>query len=162
MLYNLRSAHNTASCFRTADGAGVKKLYLAGTTPAPVDRFGDARADFAKVALGAEKSVKYEKVADVFELIKRLEGRGFLIAAVEQDGRAESLFEFIKTANKVALRQAQGIRKLALIFGNEVEGVPEEILKKCDKILEIPMRGEKESLNVAVAFGIVAFHIIYD
>jgi len=154
VLYNLRSAHNTAACFRTADGAGVGKLYLVGTTPSPVDRFGEARADFAKVALGAEKTVKYEKIDDIFGLMDKLKRQGFLVVAVEQDRRAEDLFRFAE-----ALQQDQGVKRTALIFGAETEGVPREVLDKCDKILEIPMRGKKESLNVSVAFGVAVYEI---
>jgi len=185
VLNDFRSVYNTAACFRTADGAGVKKIYLTGTTPAPFDRFGRERKDFTKVSLGAEKSVEYEKGKDVFELIDKLKKEGFLVAAVEQNKKSEDLFEFAKKYKELdsrhAFRQA-GLRppfgetsgnnrkdglsdlsrrndrdKIALIFGNEVEGVSKEILKKCDKILEIPMLGKKESLNVSVAFGVAVY-----
>jgi len=150
VLDNFRSVYNTASCFRTADGAGVRKIYLTGTTPAPLDRFKKFRKDFTKVALGAEKTVEWEKAGNEMELIKKLRENGFMVVAVEQNKKSEDIFSFI---------QRNKNKKIALIFGNEVEGISQKVLKKCDKILEIPMRGEKESLNVAVAFAIAVYAI---
>lgn len=165
ILYNIRSLHNVGSIFRTADAAGVEKLYLCGITPAPVDQFGKIRPQLAKVSLGAEKTVAWEKCASTSRLIDKLKKEKYKIFAVEQNKKSIPY-------DKVALRQAQG--KIALILGNEIKGLPSAILKKADKILEIPMRGAmvrqahhprrvgrgKESLNVAVAFGIVVFSII--
>lgn len=151
ILHNLRSVHNTASIFRTADGAGVEKLYLCGTTPSPLDAFGRIRADFAKVALGAELSVPWESCARTADVIRRLKAAGYFICAAELAPHAAPYHE------------AEFLRahapKIALVMGHETEGVSKGILARCDGAVSIPMRGTKESLNVAIAFGILAFEI---
>lgn len=165
ILYNIRSLHNVGSIFRTADGAGVKKIYLCGITPAPLDRFGKIRPQFAKVSLGAEKSVEWERVKSTTRLIDKLKnppaGGGYKIFAVEQ--AKNSIPYYCVGSQKSRLRQdfggQAGVKKVALVLGSEVRGLPSSILKLCDKILEIPMLGKKESLNVSVAFGIVAYHL---
>ena len=178
VLADLRSVYNTASCFRTAEGLGVSKLYLVGTTPGPRDRFGRERKDFAKVALSAEKMVNYEYSGKAEEIINKLKKEGFLVVGVEQDFRAENLFDFVRDLDKQGresgknsksgIKNQRGererdfikiraIKKIALVFGNETEGLADEILDSCDKITEIPMRGKKESLNVAVVFGIAVY-----
>jgi len=149
ILHNIRSLHNVGSIFRTADAAGVDKLYLCGITPAPVDRFGKVRPPLAKVALGAEKSVSWESCNQTNRLISKLRADGFKILAVEQDKRSVPLFNVWRI----------NLQKLAVVVGNEVKGLPKSILNNCDLILEIPMAGKKESLNVAVSFGIVVFHL---
>jgi len=162
ILLDIRSAHNVGSIFRTADGAGVKKIFLCGIAPTPLDRFGKARGDFVKVSLGAEKNVKWEYAKQITPVIKKLKREGYFICAVEQSEKS-ILYNKLKTQNK----------KIALIFGNEVKGISKSILKKCDAILEIPMKGKivqqahhprrvgqgKESLNVSVAFGIAVYGI---
>ena len=152
ILANIRSMHNVGSIFRTADAAGVEKLYLAGITPAPTDRFGAVRPQFSKVSLGAEKTVAWERVSTTAKAIEAIKKAGYKIWAVEQSKLSVPYYR-LKTKNI-----GSGI---ALVVGNEVRGLPPAILKKCDKILEIPMCGAKESLNVAVAFGIVAYGILY-
>jgi len=147
VLHNIRSLHNVGSMFRTADGAGFQKIYLTGYTPAPTDIFGKVRPEIAKTALGAEKSVSWEKRKDLGRLIADLKKQGFLILALEQ-ARNSIPYDKLKLPRNV---------KTVLIVGNEVRGMAPGILGKCDKILEIPMRGEKESLNVSVAFGIAAY-----
>ena len=174
ILNNIRSLHNVGSIFRTADAAGIEKLYLTGITPEPVDRFDKIRPQLAKVSLGAESSVKWDgstrSQRATLKLLEKLKKEGYKIFAVEQNKKSISYY-------KVALRRAQGKNqnKLVLIFGNEVNGLSPVILKKCDKILEIPMRGAmvrqahhprhkkagKESLNVSVAFGITVFGLLY-
>lgn len=151
ILHNIRSLHNVGSIFRTADAAGIEKLYLCGITPAPLDPFGKIRPQLAKVSLGAEKTVPWEKYSSTSRLIDKLKKEGFKILAVEQSPKSIPYYKGI-------LRSAQD--RLALILGNELRGLPPATLKKCDKILEIPMRGKKESLNVAVAFGIVVFRLL--
>lgn len=146
-LHNIRSCHNVGSIFRTADASGVSKIYLCGETASPIDRFGRARADIAKVALGAEKSVAWEYVKNIEEVIKKLKKEKFEIFALEQSSRS------------VDYREAKIGNKSLLIVGNEVSGVSKDILDKCDEIFEIPMKGKKESLNVAVATGIMLFSI---
>ncbi len=145
VLHNIRSNHNTGSIFRTADGAGVSKIYLAGYTPAPLDRFGRPNGALVKTALGAEQTIPWESVEDTLLLIGRLKREGVTIVAVEQDTRAVSYLAYTPCG------------KTAYMFGSEVEGLPPEILDAVDVIVEIPMHGEKESLNVSVAAGIILF-----
>ena len=145
ILENLRSVENTASIFRTAEGLGVSKIILVGTTPTPIDRFGRKRADFAKVSLGAEDMVNWEYAKNARVAIDGLKENGFKIIALEQDKKAIELAESDKPD------------KFALIAGNEVEGVSKESLEACDEIVEIQMRGRKESLNVSVSLGIALF-----
>lgn len=151
ILHNIRSSYNVGSIFRTADGAGVKKIYLCGITPSPKDKYGRVNQKLVKVSLGAEKSVDFEKVKSAYNLISRLKKEGYKILALEQAKKSQNLFKF-KTRKS---------EKYALLLGGEVKGLPKSILKKSDKILEIPQKGKKESLNVAVAFGIAIFHISF-
>jgi 23S rRNA (guanosine2251-2'-O)-methyltransferase len=151
ILHDIRSVHNVGSIFRTADGVGFEKLYLCGITPAPVDRFKKIRPDFAKVALGAEKSVVWESVPDVVPLVKKLKKEGWKIFAIEQ---AKNSMPYYLASDVLWNDEHQ---KAALVVGNEVGGIPPAILKLADAILEIPMLGKKESLNVSVAFGIAAY-----
>jgi tRNA G18 (ribose-2'-O)-methylase SpoU len=148
VLHNIRSTHNVGAIFRTADAAGIDKIYLVGYTPAPVDRFGRARTDIAKAALGAEKMVEWESVPEIKPLLTDLKKSGALIVAVEQ------------SADSVDYRQAVVTESVAFVFGNEVEGVPREVLELCDVIAEIPMHGKKESLNVSVAVGVALFGML--
>ena len=150
ILHNIRSLYNVGSIFRTADAAGVKKIYLCGYTPSPKDKFGKYRAQLTKVSLGAERSVKWEKINATSVLIKKLKKDGYKIFAVEQNKKSVPYYKIPKSYIINS--------KFCLVMGNEVKGLPKTILKLADKILEIPMKGKKESLNVSVAFGIVAFH----
>lgn len=136
------------SIFRTADAAGVSKIYLTGYTPAPRDKFERVNKEIAKTALGAEQSVKWKKVENVQDQISKLKREGYKIVALEQ------------AENSVDYCQAKLAGPTALILGNEVGGVEPEILAECDQIIEIPMRGEKESLNVSVAAGIALFRLL--
>lgn len=156
ILHNIRSLHNVGSIFRTADGAGFSRVYLCGITPEPTDKLGRLRSDFAKVALGAEGFVAWEKVDRVTPLIARLRKQGYVIYAVEQDSRSLPFNRWSQVSGRK--RSAQN-SKIALIMGSEVDGLPKSVLDKADHILEIPMRGGKESLNVAVAFGVAAYKI---
>ncbi len=149
ILHNIRSLHNVGSIFRTSDAAGVEKIYLCGITPKPIDELGRSRQQLTKVSLGAEKYIKWEYVKSTNSLISKLKKEGYKIFAIEQSRKAEPYYN-LKLKAKTS--------KLALIVGNEVKGLPKSVLNKADKILEITMYGKKESLNVAVAFGIVAFH----
>jgi len=145
ILDNIRSVHNVGSIFRTAETVGVSEIYCVGTTPTPLDRFGRKRKDFTKVALGAEDLVAWEYSNRPISLVKRLKEEGFQIIAVEQ---AVGSIDYGKVKTK---------HKTVVIFGNEVEGVNKELLKMCDVIAEIPLKGKKESLNVSVATGISLF-----
>lgn len=154
MLDNIRSVENTASIFRTADCLGVEKIYLVGTTPRPFDRFGRKRKDFAKVALGTEESVPWEYVENIEDQIPDLKSKGYKIIALEQHPRAKKLARLTALP---AGRQGDKLGHFALIVGNEVNGVSRGALDISDEIIEIPMYGEKESLNVSVATGIALF-----
>lgn len=149
ILASVRSSYNVGSIFRTADAAGFEKIYLAGITPAPLDKFKRPNREIAKTALGAQNYLPWEKVKSAVNLIKRLKSGGYAILAIEQHSKS-ILYTKYKIPNT----------KTVLVLGSEVSGLPASILKLSDKILEIPMRGKKESLNVAVAFGIVAFSLI--
>ncbi len=159
ILDNIRSLHNVGSIFRTADAVGVEKLYLCGITPSPLDRFGVVRGDVAKVSLGAENTVPWESVASTSRLVTSLKKQGFTIVALEQDVRAVPYYEYAKKWIASSTRNDRGVGGIALILGPEVEGISPALLKKCDTIIEIPMKGKKESLNVAVAFGVAAFRL---
>lgn len=145
ILDNVRSRHNVGAIFRTCDGAGVSKIYLTGYTPAPIDRFGRPVGEIVKTSLGASSMVPWEKVEDITEVITRLQSEGVTVVAVEQAPTAVSVFDFTIPD------------KVAYIMGNEITGVLPEILERCDAIIEIPMSGQKESLNVSVSTGIVLF-----
>ncbi|MDO8590762.1 MAG: TrmH family RNA methyltransferase, partial [bacterium] len=148
VLHNVRSVYNVASIFRTADCLGVSQILLVGYTPAPIDRFGRPRKDFAKTALGAEKTVAWEHFSRISEALRFLKrGRVFTVA-IEQASEA------------VDYRKIKPRYPIAFIFGNEVTGIPRKVLLKCDAVAEIPMRGAKESLNVSVAVGIALAKIL--
>lgn len=148
ILNDIRSIENVGAIFRTADAAGIDKIYLCGYTPTPLDRFGRKRGDLAKSALGAEESVSWEQKKSISALLTKLKKQGCQIIAIEQDEKSVDY-------KKVKLKE-----KNAFIVGTEVTGIPKNILKKCDIIAEIPMRGKKESLNVSVAIGIALFRIL--
>ncbi len=147
LLHNVRSAHNVGSIFRTADAAGVSRIYLSGYTPTPTDRFERVQKDIAKTALGAEKTVpwEYHKTPKMIASLKRL---GWNIVGVEQDGRSRDYRSY-------SLKQPT-----LFIFGNEVKGLSRSLRNSCDELIAIPMRGKKESLNVSVAAGIILFSVL--
>lgn len=131
--------------FRTCDGAGVSKVYLTGFTPSPVDRFGRQVGEIHKTALGAEEFIPWEVVSDIIALIKKLKAQGVTIVAVEQAANSIKLPDFVLPES------------VAYILGSETEGLSPEVLAAVDQILEIPMLGQKESLNVSVTAGIVLY-----
>lgn len=153
IIDNVRSVFNTASMFRTADGVGSTSIALCGVTPLPLDRFGRMRPDFAKVALGAQETVQWKQYATTIRCISKLKKEGWHIIALEQAPGSIS-YEAIG-------KYVRGKKKIALVVGNEVEGVSKKILKKCDACVELPMSGAKESLNVAVAAGIALYALRY-
>lgn len=155
IAHNLRSAHNVGSLLRTADGLGVNMIYLSGYTPYP-QIVNDQRLPhlakkmddkIAKTALGAEKNPNIHWVESIDQVIAELRASGFTIAALEQ------------AASSIKLSDYQPADKLALIVGREVEGLEANVLKNCDLILEIPMRGQKESFNVSVAAAIALYNL---
>lgn len=149
ICHNIRSRHNVGSIFRTADGAGVGKIFLCGITPAPC--LADGRAphpNIQKVSLGAENYVEWEKCKNTRLAIEKLKKANYQIISLEKIRKAAPYYKFKPSKNK-----------LALIVGNEINGLPQSILKKSDKIVYIPMLGKKESLNVSVAFGIAIYYL---
>ena len=158
LLHNIRSAHNVGSIFRTADAAGVAKIYLCGYTPVPIDRFGRPQKEIAKTALGAARSLPWEYFKSPVPLISKLSAGGgsssggkkqkWGIVGVEQDRRSRDYRKYRVKAPTL------------FIFGNEVRGLSHELRAKCDVLIEIPMHGKKESLNVSVAAGIVLFQML--
>ena len=148
ILHNIRSVENVGAMFRTADAAGVDKIYLTGYTPAPLDRFGRKRRDLAKSALGAEEFVKWEYKKTILPLLIKLKKEGFKSIAIEQDKKS------------VDYKKARLGNKNTFIVGTEVTGIPKNILNKCDIIVEVPMKGKKESLNVSVVLGVALFRML--
>ena len=150
IAHDIRSAHNVGAILRTADGAGVTKMYLTGYTLAPSTKkylLTAAEKQIQKTALGAEQTVPWEKRTDITLLLSELKEAGFVCYALEQDTRS------------IPYTETPDDAKVALVVGNEVSGVPEEILELCDAILEISMRGTKNSLNVSVATGIALYEL---
>jgi len=141
VLDNIRSLHNVGSIFRTADGAGVEKLYLCGMTGRP------PRPEIRKAALGAEETVPWEYFTGTQIAVDQLRRKGYSLVALEN------------SANSIDYRRAKYSFPLALIVGHEFNGISPEILRHCDQVIALPMRGKKVSLNVAVAFGIAAYEI---
>ena len=156
ILPDIRSALNVGAIFRTADALGIDKIYLVGVTPRPTDQFGRIQKDIAKSALGAEQTVPWEYKKSLAQLISKLKKEGFKIIAIEQDEKAVDY----KTLRRGSGRGVKIGEKNVFIVGTEVTGLPKNILSKCDIIAEIPMRGEKESLNVSVATGVALFRIL--
>lgn len=153
LLHNVRSMHNVGAIFRTADATGIEKIYLCGITPKPLDEFGKIRQPITKVALGAESTVAWEYHRKTHELIERFKKQGYTIFAVEQHPKSKPFYSVHLSPQQLA--------QTVLIFGHERTGISPAILKRVDKILEIPMLGQKESLNVSVAFGILVFSLLY-
>lgn len=156
ILHNIRSAYNVGSVFRTADGAGVAKIYLTGYTPSPAQKnkknenslyVTHAQKMIAKTALGAEESVLWEKKKNLSWLLEKLKKENIKIIALEQ------------SKESVNCKKFRPRFPLALIAGNEVRGINKQILEKCDAVIEIPMQGKKNSLNVSVALGVAVYDI---
>lgn len=152
ILHDIRSVINVGAIFRTCDAAGISKIYLAGITPTPLDRFGRTRTDLAKASLGAEKTVSWEFSKEIEPILETFKKEKYKIVAIEQSP--------VSVDYKKVREQIGSDKNIAFLVGNEVDGVPEQILKVCDVVAEIPMRGEKESLNVSTAFGIAVFRIL--
>jgi tRNA G18 (ribose-2'-O)-methylase SpoU len=143
VLDNLRSAYNVGSIFRTADAARVEHVHVTGYTPTP------EHPRVAKTALGAEHTVPWSHDPDPFPLLDRLRADGLTLAALEQTDASTDLSDMLPAQFPIAL-----------VLGNEVKGVRQEIIDRCDLALEIPQYGAKHSLNVSVAFGIAAFGLV--
>lgn len=141
VLPDIRSCHNVGALFRTADASGVDFLYLTGYTATP------PKPQIDKVSLGAEKWMPWKHYKDTVRLVKSLKAKGIKIVALE------------KNEQSVDIGVADFTGPLALVVGNEVDGVDPKILALADTIVHIPMRGKKESLNVSIAAGIAMYMI---
>ena len=141
MIEDIRSLYNVGSMFRTADGARIEKLYLSGYTGYP------PRKEIDKTALGSVEAVPWERTPNPYEVIYRLKKQNYSIVCLEQ------------TEESVPYDRAEYKFPLCLIVGNEVSGVSSGVVAECDMAIDIPMLGLKQSLNVAVAFGIAIYHI---
>ncbi|MEN9852667.1 MAG: hypothetical protein RI996_610 [Candidatus Parcubacteria bacterium] len=148
-LENLRSVHNVGSIFRCADGFGIDKLLLIGTTPTPFDRFGNKRSDFAKVSLGAEDSVEWEYFPDTSAVLKTY--ADITKYALELTDTAKLLSEIQECV------QAQD--SYIIFVGAEVDGVSTQVLSVSKEVFSIPMCGLKESLNVSIAAALCMYEL---
>ncbi len=143
VLDNIRSLNNIGSVFRTSDAFLVEKIYLCGITAKPPHR------DIHKTALGATESVDWEYKKDTLTLVNDLKNQGVKVAAIEQVENSIMLDKFIPEPNK----------KIAIIFGNEVKGVQQEVVYESDYCIEIPQIGTKHSLNISVSCGVVLWDL---
>ncbi len=154
IAHNLRSTHNVGSLLRTAEGLGVKHVYLTGYTPYPQLEVDDRLPHIAtkvhkqieKTALGAELSVSWSRQKDIETIFTQLQADGYAVCAVEQ------------ALNSVKLPDFKPHGKVALLVGREVEGIEPAVLAACDTVLEIPMFGSKESFNVVQAAAMALYH----
>lgn len=142
IAHNIRSIYNVGSIFRSADAFGIEKIYLTGFTGAP------PHPRLKKTALGAQNTVAWQKLTKLKPLLSKLKKQGTKVVALEN-----------KVRNTALITDFRPHFPLVLLLGEETNGIKKNYLKLCDQILEIPMLGTKESLNVAVAFGIAAFYI---
>ncbi len=143
VLDNIRSLNNIGSVFRTSDAFLVEKIYLCGITATPPHR------DIHKTALGATESVEWEYKADTLTLVKELQSQGVKVAAIEQVENSIMLEKFIPDP----------IKRIAVVFGNEVKGVQQEVVSNADYCVEIPQKGTKHSLNISVSCGVVLWDL---
>ena len=141
VLDNIRSLNNVGSVFRTADAFLIRKIYLCGITAKPPHK------DIHKTALGATESVEWEYREQTFEVVQELKGEGIQVISIEQADKATQLNDF----------EAQSDVTYALIFGNEVKGVAQEVVAASDRVIEIPQFGTKHSLNISVSTGVVVW-----
>ena len=144
VLDNIRSAHNVGSAFRTGDAFRADRVYLCGICAVPPS------AEIHKVALGAEQSVPWEHADDTLALVRRLRAEGWTVVCAEQTEHAVPLQDF---------RREPG-RRYAVVFGNEVDGVRQDVVDEADLCVEIPQYGTKHSLNVSVSVGIVLWQLV--
>lgn len=156
VAHNIRSSHNVGSLLRTADGLGVRHVYLTGYTPYPKTT-DDKRlphiskkstAQIAKTALGAEKLPIWSYREDIKSCLDELHKQGYTIVGLEQDERAQPITALLKSTDQIAL-----------LLGNEVDGILPELRELCDCIIELPMHGKKESYNVSIAAAMALYHI---
>lgn len=146
ILENIRSAHNVGAIFRTAEGAGVAKIFLIGYTPTPIDRFSRPQPEITKTSLGAVDVIPWESLQTIEAAIAAVRSEQYQVVALEQ------------TDQSITLKDFKLPEKVAYVVGNEVEGVSAVAVAMADTVVDIPMLGTKESLNVATATGILLYH----
>ena len=144
ILDDVRSMNNVGSVFRTADAFLIEAIYLCGFTPTPPHR------EIQKTALGATETVTWKHSASALETIRHLKEHHWKIYSIEQAEKSISLSDFVPAEDE----------KMALIFGNEVEGVRQELVNESDGVIEIPQYGMKHSLNISVSVGIVVWDVL--
>lgn len=142
LLENIRSAHNVGSIFRTADGMGASKIFLSGYTCKPPQK------DLSKTALGAELAVSWEHNDSPIKLANKIKEQNIQLILLEHTQKSQPLYNLDWNF------------PLCIVLGNEVDGVSEELIELCDRHVEIPMRGIKQSLNVATAAGIIGYEML--
>lgn len=142
VLDNVRSAHNVGSAFRTSDSFKIDKVWLCGICAVPPS------AEIHKSALGAEDSVAWEHAGDTMDAVRRLKEKGYVVVSAEQTVGSVMLDTFVPEKGK----------KYAVVFGNEVSGVRQDVVDASDFCLEIPQFGTKHSLNVSVSVGVILWH----
>jgi tRNA G18 (ribose-2'-O)-methylase SpoU len=143
VLDNIRSLNNIGSIFRTSDAFRIKKIYLCGISAIPPHK------DIQKTALGSTESVDWEYAENTLELIKKLQLNNIQVLSIEQAEKAPTLNEFTPKKKQT----------YALVFGNEVKGVSQEVVSQSDQVIEIPQYGTKHSLNISVSCGIVLWDV---
>lgn len=143
VLDNVRSLNNIGSVFRTSDAFLIQKIYLCGITATPPHK------DIHKTALGATESVEWEYVKDVHEVVAQLQEEQVFVAAIEQAEDAIFLDDF----------EVKSDQTYAVVFGNEVKGVQQQVVSDCDAVIEIPQMGTKHSLNISVSVGVVLWDL---
>lgn len=148
LLDNIRSAHNVGAIFRTGDGVGLRHLYLCGFTPTPEDN-----PAVAKTALGAEERLIWSHHRNALDLAEQLQDEGFMLVALECTAKATPIYRF--------KAEPPDQQPWVLVVGNERAGVDPALLARCDLVLNLPMTGEKNSLNVAVAFAAAAYWLSF-
>jgi tRNA G18 (ribose-2'-O)-methylase SpoU len=144
VLDNIRSTFNVGAIFRSADGVGIKKIHLCGITPTPTN------PKVLKTSLGSEITVNYESHPNAVSLIKSLKEIGYIIWALEKTSMSQSIFNY---------KLSESTQPTIMVVGNEITGVDPDVLTLCDAHLHIPMVGLKNSLNVAIAFGIAVYSL---
>lgn len=157
IAHNIRSTQNVGSILRTAEGLGIKQVYLTGYTPYPKLKddkrlphlVNKQHRQIVKTSLGAETKLEIKHSDEIESVVDQLKKNGCIIAALEQTDDSLSLVDYKPPP------------KIALILGNELDGIDAETLGMCDAKLEIPMRGKKESFNVSVACGIALYHLAF-
>ena len=143
ILDNIRSLNNVGSVFRTSDAFLIEKIYLCGITATPPNK------EIHKTALGATESVEWEYVKDTFELVEKLKSEKVKVLSIEQAENSTMLNDFIPEENQ----------KYAVVMGNEVKGVQQEVVSASDYCIEIPQLGTKHSLNISVSCGVVLWDL---